>query len=114
MSDNCSLDRKINILNEEIEQLPGCMPVKINNYQQPQQEIKLFGLTEKESSPQGTGVGTYQKEVQQGEGLIAWFNIKDLVEQKQYTEEVTEIIIKAGETELGRKKINLPAGVYLG
>ena len=99
---------------ESTNQIPGYLAVKINNCPLRAKEVKFFGVNKPGDTISGQGVRAEKVANPNRSEMIALFDISDLVESGQFTEETVEGIITAGRHEISRNKVNANSEFYLG
>ena len=99
---------------ENTNQTPGYLAVKINNYPFNNSDLKFFGVNRRGNSISGPGVRAEEVANPSQEEMIALFDIADLVGSGQFTEETVEGIITAGNREISRNRVNSNSEFYLG
>ena len=99
---------------ESTNQIPGYLAVKINNCPLRAKEVKFFGVNKLGDTISGQGVRAEKVANPNRSEMIALFDISDLVESGQFTEETVEGIITAGRHEISRNKVNANSEFYLG
>ena len=122
------MNNQQNISNEEIgirigmednnqikmNQAPGKLPIKINNYQTPEGKLEFYGVNEQGASVSGEGVAAAKIDYNHNQETVALFNISNLVETGQFTESTVEGVITVNGAEIGRGKIDNNPSIYLG
>ncbi len=99
---------------ENIEQAPGKLPIKIDNYKVTEGKIEFYGVTEHGAPASGEGVSASKIDYSPNQETIALFNISNLVKNNQFTEDVVEGVITVNGAEIGRGKIDNNPSIYLG
>ena len=99
---------------EKTNQIPGYLAVKINNCPLKANDVKFFGVNKQGDSISGPGVRAEKIANPSQQEMIALFDISDLVESGQFTEETVEGIITAENQEISRNKVNANSEFYLG
>ena len=99
---------------EQTNQIPGYLAVKINNCPLKANDVKFFGVNKQGDSISGPGVRAEKIANPSQQEMIALFDISDLVESGQFTEETVEGIITAENQEISRNKVNANSEFYLG
>lgn len=99
---------------ENTNQIPGYLAVKINNCPLTAKDVKFFGVSKAGGTISGQGVRAEKVANPNHQEMIALFDISDLVGSGQFTEETVEGIITAGSQEISRNKVNANSEFYLG
>lgn len=99
---------------ENTNQIPGYLAVKINNCPLQAKDVKFFGVSKPGDTISGQGVRAEKVANPSRQEMIALFDISDLVGSGQFTEETVEGIITAGSQEISRNKVNANSEFYLG
>ena len=95
------------------EQIPGYLSVKINDYKVSDDDVKFFGVENKGDDVTGNGVKA-DKIKNKNKQTILLFNISNLIESGQFTENINQGVIMVDEQELGRDNIETIPSIYLG
>ena len=101
------------LLQENETQIPGHLSVLINNCQLPTEDIKFFGVEKEGEQISGAGVKASAIEKDKGRQVV-YFNMNQLVQTGQYTENTVEGVITIDDQEIGRESVNTESAIYLG
>lgn len=95
------------------EQIPGYLSVKIDDYKIDDNNVEFFGVENEGDDISGQGVKADKIKKQNNQTIIL-FNISNLIESGQFTEDINQGVIMVDEKELGRDSIKTEPAIYLG
>jgi hypothetical protein len=93
---------------------PGHLLIKFNDSQFSEQDLRFFGVNKEGAPVSGSGVPAEQINSHYRDETTALFNISDLVQTGQFTDETVEGVITASGHEIGRHRIETPPSIYVG
>ncbi|PRX18821.1 hypothetical protein BX659_14112 [Orenia metallireducens] len=93
---------------------PGHLMIKFNDPQFSEQDLRFFGVNKEGAPVSGAGVQAEQINNHYTDETTALFNISDLVQTGQFSDETVEGVITASGHEIGRHKIETPPSIYVG
>lgn len=95
------------------DEQPGYLPVKISNYNIDSEQVEFYGVDKRGRYASGLGVSASKVEKNE-KGAVAFFDIKNLVQTNQFTDNIVEGVIAVEGSEIGRDEIRNEPSIYLG
>ncbi len=101
-------------LDSNSEELPGHVKVRLNQNLANTQDVQFFGVNQAGAPVSGEGVNAVQINQDNSEESTVLFNISNLVENGQFTDDTVEGVLTINGQEVGRKRLENNPNLYLG